>query len=173
MCEGEKHIITPSDSPSPETFNLQEANLQSPADNSTSLGAKLPHSRALAFLGDAVFELRVREWAVARGIEQSRALHGFATRRVRAETQAALLHALQDQGILSKAELEIIRQGRNLGVGAGKRMAQSDYRQATGLEALIGALHLADQPRLEALWTGIAPILDALSEESKEGESEP
>jgi ribonuclease-3 family protein len=109
----------------------------------------LPHPRALAFLGDAVFEIFLREMAVARGLSQSKDLHTFTTERARATAQVALLHELKP--LLTEAELEIVRQGRNVAVSTARRSEQAAHRQATGFEALLGALYLTDQKRLEHL----------------------
>src|SRR5690348_5824002 len=99
----------------------------------------LPHPRALAFLGDAVFEIFLREMAVEKGLSHSKDLHVFTTTLAKASAQVELLHYLKPH--LTEAEAEIIRQGRNVGVSSGRRADQSAHRQATGLEALFGALH--------------------------------
>lgn len=122
-------------------------------------GFSLPHPRALAFLGDAVFEIYLREMAVKRGLSQSRDLHDFTIQRARAEGQVSLLHRIMPH--LTEAEQEIIRQGRNLPVSSARRSGQSAYRQATGFEALLGALYLTDQKRLEELWHVMKPLLEA------------
>jgi ribonuclease-3 family protein len=117
----------------------------------------LPHPRALAFLGDAVFEILLREMAVAQGLSHSKDLHAFTTQRARAEAQVALLHQIKTH--LTDAELETIRQGRNVAVSAGRRAGQSAHRQATGFEALLGALYLTDRERLYELWHRMEPLL--------------
>jgi ribonuclease-3 family protein len=109
----------------------------------------LPHSRALAFLGDAVFELFLREQAVAQGFSHSGDLHRFTSARAKASAQVAVLHQLQPH--LTDAEREIVRQGRNVGVAQGRRATQADHRLASALEALLGALYLRDRERLAAL----------------------
>jgi len=119
----------------------------------------LPHSRALAFLGDAVFEILIREWAVEKGFSHSRDLHGFTTQHAKASAQVSLLHALKPY--LTDAEQELIRQGRNVGVGAARRADQAAHRQATGFEALLGALYLSDKKRLSDLWEIMQPLLEA------------
>lgn len=117
----------------------------------------LPHPRALAFLGDAVFELFLRELAVGQGLSQSRDLHDFTTRHAKASAQVALFHHLKT--FLSDAELELVRQGRNVGVGTGRRSDQAAHRQATGFETLLGALALQNPERLTELWTLARPWL--------------
>ncbi|MGE5527584.1 MAG: Mini-ribonuclease 3 [Patescibacteria group bacterium] len=96
----------------------------------------------LAYMGDAVFELFVREYLLARGAcRTARALHRGATDLVRARAQAAMARALA--GLLTHEEGDILRRGRNAHCGhvpAGAEMA--DYRWATGFESLIGYLYL-------------------------------
>jgi len=125
----------------------------------------LPHPRALAFLGDAVYEIFLREWAVElHGKAQSKDLHGFTVKLARATAQVALLHYLQPS--LTEQELEVIRQGRNIGVGVSRRSEQATHRQATGFEALLGALHLQQPQRLQALFQLAKPFLQAHWEQS-------
>ncbi len=129
---------------------------------------QLPHPRALAFLGDAVYEIFLREWAVAlHGKAQSKALHGFTVMLARASAQVALLHHLQPY--LTPTELELIRQGRNVGVGSSRRAEQATHRQATGFEALLGALHLQQPDRLQALLALAKPFLQAHWEAQQNG----
>ena len=116
-------------------------------------GSPLPHPRALAFLGDAVFEVKLRELAVQQGFNQSDDLHRFTTQRVNATAQAGLLQHLKPH--LSENELEIVRQARNVAVGATRRSDQATYRQATSFEALIGFLFLTHHDRLEKLWSDV------------------
>lgn len=118
----------------------------------------LPHPRALAFLGDAVFELHIRQHAVRQGFSRSDDLHRYATARVNAARQADLLSALEPH--LTEAEKEIIRQARNQAVGASRRNDQALYRQATGFEALLGALFISDPERLAELWGHLDPLLE-------------
>jgi ribonuclease-3 family protein len=118
----------------------------------------LPHPRALAFLGDAVFEIFLRELAVAQGFSQSKDLHAYTTARAKATAQVVLMHALNEQ--LTDEESEIIRQGRNVTVSAARRAEQAAHRQATGFEALLGALYLTDRERLNQIFEWAKPILD-------------
>lgn len=120
----------------------------------------LPHPRALAFLGDAAYELFLREMALHRGLSFSRDLHGLTTTLANAEAQVSLLRYLEPH--LREPELELIRRGRNLGVSAGRRSGQSVHRQATSFEVLIGALHLQDPARLRHLLSLARPFLEGL-----------
>jgi 23S rRNA maturation mini-RNase III len=55
----------------------------------------------------------------------------------------------------------MIRQGRNIGVGVSRRSEQAIHRQATGFEALLGALHLQQPERLKVLLQLAKPFLQA------------
>jgi ribonuclease III family protein len=61
--------------------------------------------------------------------------------------------------------LEWIRQGRNVGVSTSRRADQAAHRQATGFEALLGALYLTDRTRLAALWELSKPFIEAQFEQ--------
>ncbi len=103
---------------------------------------------ALAYLGDAVYELYIRRYYLVPP-KRPQDYHHQVVAQVRAEAQAHHLQALLPH--LSPAELDIVKRGRN---AAGKRPHRSDpevYQQATSLEALIGYLYLTDAQRLQTL----------------------
>jgi len=103
---------------------------------------------ALAYLGDAVYELFVREQFLFPP-SRIQTYHRRVVAHVRAEQQARHLDTLRSQ--LTAAEDDIVRRGRN---AAPRRPGRSDpraYQQATGFEALIGYLYLTDPQRLQAL----------------------
>ena len=126
----------------------------------------LPHPRALAFLGDAAFEMFLRELAVEKGFSHSKDLHAFTSALAKASAQVTLLYALTPQ--LTEAELELIRQGRNVGVSAGRRSDQAAHRQATGFETLIGALHLQNPQRLAEVLEAAKPFLAGIIDTDKQ-----
>ena len=96
----------------------------------------------LAFIGDAVFGLLVREHLIASGITKAGSLHRQAVTFVRASAQAESVERLQS--CLTPEELNIIRRGRNANTTHVPKNANPiDYRIATGLEALFGYLYLA------------------------------
>ncbi len=132
--------------------------------------ASLPHPRALAFLGDAVFELFLREWAVAKGHAHSKALHTLTTLHANAAAQVALLYALDP--LLTSQEKEWVRQGRNAGASGARRASQAAHRTASGFEALLGALHLTDKARLLELLDAMIPHLRAIEAQAAVAESE-
>lgn len=104
---------------------------------------------ALAYIGDAVYELRVRS-AFLLPPSRLQTYHRQVVAQVCALGQTQQLQRLLPH--LSALELEVVRKGRNA-AGKGSRQAPSDdYRQATGLEALMGYLYLTDPQRLDHLW---------------------
>ena len=95
----------------------------------------------LAFVGDCVFELFVREALVCRGNCPVKKLHGAAVERVCCSAQAAGMERLMP--ILTEKEKEIFLRGRNAHVGhVPKNASVAEYHAATGLEALFGYLYL-------------------------------
>ncbi len=103
---------------------------------------------ALAYLGDAVYELYVRSQCL---LPPSR-LHTYHQRvvsHVRAETQADYATVLRPH--LTDSELTVFNQGRNSASSGPKRINPATYQQATGLETLIGYLYLTDPQRLQEL----------------------
>ena len=103
---------------------------------------------ALAYIGDAVYELYVRSQLLLppKRIAQ---YHSEVVNRVRAETQAAYLSAIEAD--LTPEEQDIVRRGRNAVTHKPKRLSPKIYQQATSLEALIGYLYLTDRDRLQEL----------------------
>lgn len=99
---------------------------------------------ALAYLGDCVIELCVREHLVASGLSTSRNLNKEALNYVRATTQAEAMKRLFP--LLTEQEETFFRRGRNIGhTNVPKNATVSDYRTATGMEVLFGFLHVSGQ----------------------------
>lgn len=95
----------------------------------------------LAFIGDCVYSLVVRTVLVERGNRPVQTLHRQTSALVKAGTQAALADALSD--VLTEEETTVYRRGRNAQSHTmAKNATVSDYRKATGLEALCGYLYL-------------------------------
>lgn len=95
----------------------------------------------LAYIGDAIFELVIRTVLVERKNTQPEKLHKAATKIVKAETQALMIEALKEE--LTEKELAVYKRGRNAkAVTRAKNASMSEYRRATGFEALMGYLYL-------------------------------
>lgn len=105
-------------------------------------------SSALAYLGDAIYELYVRMFFLWPQ-QRTEIYHRLVVAQVRAETQALHLRSLTPY--LRSNELEIVRRGRNAATGRPKRLNPEIYQQATSLETLVGYLYLTDYPRLTEL----------------------
>ena len=96
---------------------------------------------ALAFFGDAVYEIYVREQLIKNGVGKPDALHKAAAKLVCASYQAAAARKIEP--MLTEEEADILRRGRNAhSVKAPKNADVIEYRMATGLEALMGYLEL-------------------------------
>lgn len=107
---------------------------------------------ALAYLGDAVIELMVRERLVSMGYSSSKALNARALDFVRASAQAKAMERLLPH--LTEEEEGAFRRGRNIGhTNTPKRATVAEYRNATGMEALFGYLHIkGEQARIKELF---------------------
>lgn len=98
----------------------------------------------LAYIGDCIFELMVRERMIARGNMPVHKLHRLTVSYVRASAQSKAIEIIEDK--LSEEEFAIYKRGRNAnGNHIPKNANPIDYRRATGLEALFGYLHLSGQ----------------------------
>lgn len=116
----------------------------------------------LAFVGDGVYELLVRQRLVERTRMQPGALHAAAVRYVSARGQCQALELLKDQ--LSGEELGVLRRGQNASKATvSKHATAQQYRASTGVEALFGWLYLRGenariQQLFELVWQGLEQI---------------
>ncbi|MBQ9814122.1 MAG: ribonuclease III [Lachnospiraceae bacterium] len=96
---------------------------------------------SLAFLGDSVYELVIRNMALLRLNGKAGDLNHITKEYSNAKTQALIAELLMDD--LSEEEMHIFKRGRNAkSVSAPKTCSISEYRRATGFEALLGHLYL-------------------------------
>ena len=110
---------------------------------------------ALAYLGDGVYELYVRNYVLGQGNCQSQKLHAKSQRFVNCAAQEHFLEILQEE--LREDEREVVRRGRNAKTHSKPRSADyGTYHAATGFEALWGYLYLAEEhDRLDRLFEKI------------------
>lgn len=95
----------------------------------------------LAFLGDSVYELVVRTFIVDKGNRGVEAIHKEKSKYVKAQTQAVVAEELLK--LLTPEEETIYKRGRNTNIhSSAKNATMTEYRKATGLEALCGYLYL-------------------------------
>ena len=102
--------------------------------------------RNYAYLGDAVWELFIREKTIL-ATNNAKKLHQITTTLVKTQYQCELLHKLEKY--LTEEEQELIRRARNLPIPVGRRNMQTEYRQATAFEALVGWWYKHDKTRLD------------------------
>ena len=115
----------------------------------------------LAYIGDAVYELLIRTKVINHGSMQVNKMHKKSASLVKAETQANLIKAIQDD--LTEEELAVYKRGRNAkSATTAKHATMIDYRMATGFEALVGYLYL--QARHDRLLDLIRDGLEKIGE---------
>lgn len=107
----------------------------------------------LAYIGDAVFSLQIREYLVEKGLQVPKILQRESIRYVSAKAQASFLKYFIDEGLLSEEEVLIVKRGRNSKTSSiAKNADVITYRNSTGFEALWGYLYLYHkQERLHEL----------------------
>lgn len=104
--------------------------------------------RNYAHIGDAVWELFVREYTVYK-TQNLNLLHKMTTGFVNMNFQAEVLDFINDK--LSDFEQEISKRARNCQIPINRRNNQFEYRKSTSLEALIGYWYLNDKDRLDEI----------------------
>lgn len=118
------------------------------------------NSLALAYMGDAVYDVYIRHHLLHLGKTKPQHLHKAATKYVSAKAQASILNSFLEQDVLTNEEKLIVKRGRNAKSGSiPKNTDVQTYNQSTGFESLIGHLYLnKDFTRME---TVIAKAIDA------------
>ena len=101
-------------------------------------------SATLAWIGDAVFSLCAREYELRFNHGKPAKLNRMATEWVNARAQSEWLEKITQS--LNDAELGVVRRAKNAPITTkSKHYGLADYKRATGFEALIGYLYLADK----------------------------
>lgn len=112
---------------------------------------KLPHRDirtysplALAYIGDAVYDLLIRTEIVAAGNSPVNKYHKQVSSIVKAEAQSRLMHCILED--LTEEEKDVYKRGRNANsYTKAKNASMGEYHRATGFEALLGYLYLTEQ----------------------------
>ena len=114
----------------------------------------------LAYIGDTVFDLFVREQLIRQANRPANVLHKLSAQRVCAASQSYAARLLIERELLSDEELSVLKRGRNAhSHHLPKNATESDYHLATGLEALFGFLYLSERSdRLHELFSIITEI---------------
>lgn len=114
----------------------------------------------LAYIGDGIYELVIRTAVVEQGDAKVNQLHRQVSSMVKAGAQAELIKKIEP--LLSQEELAVYKRGRNAkSYTMAKNASMTDYRMATGLEALMGYLYLRGRMKriLELIEAGLADSL--------------
>ena len=109
------------------------------------LNPKEINTTALAFIGDAVYEVFVREYVMAAGECRADRLHRQAVRYVKADAQALAVKSLM-RDFLTDDEIAIVKRARNhKSVSKSRSAGPVAYKLATAFEALLGYLYLSER----------------------------
>ena len=112
-----------------ETFRLKEVDIReySPL--------------TLAYIGDSIYDLIMKTLVVNQGNKPVQKLHKETSAYVQAKAQSKMMRVLQEE--LTEEEHSIYKRGRNSkSVSPAKNQSVTDYRRATGFEAVMGYLYL-------------------------------
>lgn len=118
------------------------------------------NTAALAYMGDAVYEVYVRKHVIESGRTSPKTLHRMSTAYVKAAGQAKIIKDMKEQ--LSEEEFAIVRRGKNHKVTSKAKNADiMTYRWATAFEALVGYLYLSGRiDRMEEIIMKAMEVID-------------
>ncbi|WP_249872523.1 Mini-ribonuclease 3 [Oceanobacillus saliphilus] len=131
------------------------------------MDVKQMKSLALAYMGDAIYEVHVREYLLQKGSVKPNQLHREAVTFVSGKSQAAvILHWVNQEGFLSEEEASIVSRGRNAKSGTTpKNISVQTYRYSTAFEALLGYHYLMkNEERLNELIVTAIQFVEERSE---------
>jgi len=146
----DKSVVWQFDSYMQELFQLKEVDI------------KEYSPLTLAYIGDGIYDLIIRTLVINKGNKQVQKLHLETSALVNAGTQSKMMRVLQEQ--LTEEEHAVYKRGRNAkSVSPAKNQSVTDYRRATGFEALLGYLYLKKD--WERILTLVKMGLDSLNSE--------
>ncbi len=106
----------------------------------------------LAYLGDSVYEVYVREYLINTGVALVEDLQKNAIKFVSAKSQSKILNYLIENDILTEEERDVVKRGRNYKRATHPKNTDIiTYKMSTGFEALIGDLYLRNRDRLDEI----------------------
>lgn len=116
----------------------------------------------LAYLGDAVWSLYVREYLVEKGYNRANDLQKKSVKFVSAKAQASFYHTLVEDNFFDEAELDIFKRGRNFkSDSVPKNTDVTTYRTSTGFEAVLGYWYIEKKTaRLDACWERVKTLVE-------------
>ena len=118
----------------------------------------------LAYIGDSIYDLIIKSLVINQGNKQVNKMHKETSALVQAKTQSLMMRTMQEH--LTEEESGVYRRGRNAkSISPAKNQSITDYRRATGFEALLGYLYLKRE------WKRILDLvkigLDSLEKEAE------
>ncbi|MCV2231658.1 Mini-ribonuclease 3 [Paracholeplasma manati] len=113
--------------------------------------AHLINGVALAYIGDAYYELRIRKHLLSLGITKVNELHKSAIKFTAGAVQATLMDAFIERELLTETEISYFKKGRNASGPGRKNIDMATYHKSTGFESMMGYLYLTDIARCDAL----------------------
>lgn len=125
----EKSVSFEFDSYMHELFQMEEVDIQTYSP------------LTLAYIGDSIYDLIIKSLVISHGNKQVNKLHKETSELVQASTQSLMMRTIQEH--LTEEEHAVYKRGRNAkSVSPAKNQSVTDYRRATGFEALLGYLYL-------------------------------
>lgn len=125
----------------------------------------------LAYIGDCVYDLIIKTLVISEGNKQVKKLHQETSKIVQASAQSEMMREIQE--VLTEEEHAVYRRGRNAkSVSPAKNQSLTDYRRATGFEALMGWLYLQDDWKrmIDLIKIGLAHLEEEKTDETKGGQ---
>ena len=117
----------------------------------------------MAYIGDSIYDLIIKNLVVNHGNKQVNKLHQETSALVNAQSQSKMMRVLQE--LLTEEEHAVYKRGRNAkSVSPAKNQTVTDYRRATGFEALCGYLYLKKD------WKRLLDLVKIGLDSIKEGE---
>ena len=122
----------------------------------------LYNGESLAYIGDAIYELRIREYILSTGYQDVNKLHKYAVKFTSGENQAKIIDYLIKENLITEEELSYFKRGRNSGHSKNRRsISVISYKKATGFEAMIGYLYLENKKeRLDEILDIVIKIVE-------------
>ena len=122
----------------------------------------LYNGESLAYVGDAIYELKIRQYLLGKGYQDVNKLHKYAVKFTSGESQALIVDYLIKNNLITEEEISYFKRGRNSSHSKNRRsISVISYKKATGFEAMIGYLYLSNQvERLEVLMGMIINIVE-------------
>ena len=121
------------------------------------------NTTALAYMGDAVYEVAVREMILEKYPRDAGRAHRAAVRYVTAAGQARAARTMLEEGFLTEEEERLLKRARNhRSMSRPQHADPKDYKYATGFEALLGYHHMmGNSDRVSALAAEAIRIVDS------------